>query len=303
MPFLLPSEFEVNLHMKKLYKDMKRQVQSEHKQSWYKIKGFLRTHFKVKSTEYLLTTGVTVGRKAGEYTYKGAKWGTRQLTRHTLGNIPVVSSILEIVNTIYDYAEKGVAYAGGLAEGKIRSKIIEKIAKKGFDAEDQNQITMFSLHKYTAEQCIGNIKTCLQKLRYAANLVEKKNIYKCDDFLDHLHNLAWFEYRQRRLYEEIGFLEQYLKVIDKKADECKAVFDVYKKAAFGLAVSMLSEKPEKWHEDCGETCMVYGIREHIPRLKMKPLPTPPRHVPKKPLPPLPRRFPTKPLPPRPPRVH
>ncbi len=276
-----PSQQEVHALIDQMCEDMREQVDEEHDQKKYKIKGWFRTKFKVNPKTTLASAGVGGAKIA----YKGGKQAVGVGLDLTLKNIPGVAFVTGLITLLTKAVEYGVV----VSERKLTDKVVKKLADKGIKGSRSKAVKM-ATHKYTADQGIAKIKSCLDKLQYASGLMDK-HVATCGDFIERLHDFEWFEYRMVRLFEEIAYLESYASMLEEDADKFMKAREPYRERILSRAERLLIEIPDDRHEKCGEFCLLTAVRAKYPWLYRpdKAVPQPPSRRPQKPVPP--RRFP------------
>ncbi|MBN2123358.1 MAG: hypothetical protein JW821_03630 [Deltaproteobacteria bacterium] len=291
MHYKTPTKGQAAKIFQELYKKTTLQIQNEHQSSWMRLQGFFRQNLKIMLPYHLVSLSST-GLKSG---YSGAKSLVKFILKQTVGNLPFGGTVTTIINTIYDIAEAGVSFATGIA----RNKLVANLAKKGFDAHDQRVVSQYFMHKYTAEQGVGNIKRCVAKARYAGQLVSKESVEttSCRQFFKAMHDLAWFEYRVNRLRGEIAVMQTYLDIMSEAADKAADAFQFEKDCLLGVAETLVTHPgwmDDAWHKECKGMCLRDWIRYrffselHLTTPK-KAVPIPPSTPNKRPLPPRPSK--------------
>lgn len=282
-----PNEQQVKLLVDTFLEGAKENVDKEHKQTLYKIKGWFRTKFKVNLKTTLASGGTTAIKGA----YKGGKQGVKLGLNLTLKNVPGVSFIVGTIQAIYDAVE----YGTGALAGKLSDKIVKELAKKRIKEKNRGYFYKKAAHKYMANQGIDKIKNCIEKLKYASGLVNKP-VINCNQFIERLHDLAWFEYRVKRLSEEIVFLKAYTLLLEEEADKFEAARKPFRKEILNVAKKLIDVDEDLHAQVCGELCLLNALHSRFPGLELKvptkSVPVPPHGHGR----PLPKRVPSKPVP-------
>jgi len=229
------NQTELTVAIDDLIERAQRQVESEHKQSLYKFRGWLRNTFKIK-THY--ATGYQVG-----------KLVSKQVLTHTVGNLPVGGTILSITNALYAIIEKGVT----LSATKVMSKHGKTLVNH--QVGHATRLERAAMDKYAMEGGVKKIRNCANKLLYAARQIKSsQKKLDCNNASDYLHNLAWYEWRLKRFEEEIDRMQKYIDVTAKQGAACRHTYSRFKREVHRSLDSLISH--DIYHRNCNEQCML-----------------------------------------------
>ncbi len=219
-----------------------------HTQKIYKIDRWLKTQF---SPQHIAEITGKAGLKGIGFAYGGGKWGVERLLRHTLGNIPIVSSILDVSLQLFKFAEAGFGFVTQHIYNAAKGKIEKTLAKEALDRHNLNNIQLKLVAKYTGKQGIDNILSCIKKLKQAAkDLKQIQKFETCDDYQRFQVLLAQFYWRRVRLYQEIEMLKAFLDKIQESAKECQDIYSKAKRTADNWAEQATRYRSFEDHSKC-----------------------------------------------------